>query len=209
MALIEVDGDEFARLQAELNGARNSKTLLDKLGANPKTRQKVLSLMKEADPSLAIPEIDAAQPVLDDIKALREELAAERKAAADEKAKQAKEQEERETAADIDRGRQLLRKRGYQDEGIAKIEEIMQQRRIPDYEAAALILEQTQPKDEPVIPSNMGRSFDMFGAPEDTNDLLKAIRSSSPNNQKALMQWQGRELSSALRAVRAENALQR
>ena len=209
MALIEVDGDEFAKLQAELNGARNSKTLLDKLGANPKTRQKVLSLMKEADPSLAIPEIDAAQPVLDDIKALREELAAERKAAADEKAKQAKEQEERETAADIDRGRQLLRKRGYQDEGIAKIEEIMQQRRIPDYEAAALILEQTQPKDEPVIPSNMGRSFDMFGAPEDTNDLLKAIRSSNPNNQKALMQWQGRELSSALRAVRAENALQR
>ena len=209
MALIEVDGDEFAKMQAELNGARNSKVLVDKLGGNPATRRKMLALMKEADPTVIIPEIDAAQPIHDEIKALRDELAAEKKAAAEEKERQAKEDGERATAAEIDKGRALLRKRGYQDEGIAKVEEIMQQRHIPDYEAAALVLEQTQPKDEPVIPSNMGRSFDMFGAPEDTNDLLKAIRSSSPNNQKALVQWQGRELSSALKAVRAENAFQR
>lgn len=206
MALIEIDSDDLARLKAEATGAKNSKTILDKLGGDPKTRTRLLRLMKEADPSLVVPEIDAAQPVLDEVAALRKELADEKKAAAEKTTKDQKEADEREAQQSIDSGRALLRKRGYQDEGIAKVEELMSKRRIADYEAAALAFEQTQPKDEPIIPSNLGRGFDLFGDQAEGNSLLEAVKKSNPKNQRALMQWQNKELSAALRDERSRAA---
>ena len=55
---------------------------------------------------------------------------------------------------DIDRGGVMLRKKGCHDKGIDKVKSLMQERRLPDYEAAELLFSKTQPKDEPIIPSN-------------------------------------------------------
>lgn len=164
-----------ALLDKELKAAKPSKTLLDKLGANPKTRLKTLQLIKEAEPERAIPEIDAAEPLLAEIKAIREERAAERKAAEEAAAKKAAEDQERESARIIDAGRTLLQRKGYQKEGIEKIEEMMRARNLPDYEAAMALFERDQPKDQPAIPSNLNRSWDFLGRGEEDKDTIAAV----------------------------------
>lgn len=203
--LIEVEKDAFDRLQAELNSAVPSKKVLDKLGANPKTRARLLALMKEDNPELAIPEIDAAQPVLDRVEALNKRMDDEEKARA-EAATKAKDEETARTAkGQIEAGRSWLRKQGYQDEGIEKVEKLMQDRGIPDYEAAALLFERTQPKDELIVPSNMGRSWGLFEPPAEDNDIRRALSMpKGPSQDRATKNWQWKEIDKTLKEIRGQ-----
>lgn len=192
-----------ALLDREIKSAKPSKTLLDKLGANPKTRASLLRLMKENDPALAIPEIDAAQPVLDEIKALREEREAEKKATREAEEKRAKEDQDRETARAIETGRALLQRKGYQKEGIEKVEELMKSRNLPDYEAAMALFERDQPKDRPAIPSNLNRSWELFGPAEEDKDATAAVTLPKGRAQEnALQRATMKEVAKALQDIR-------
>lgn len=195
MALIEVDSDEYSRLVAELQTARPSKALLDRLGNNAKTRRQVLQLYKEVDPNASIPEIDAASPVLEEVNKTRAEMAVLQKKLDDRDAAEARATREREVQNSITLGQDRLRTAGWTDEGITNVEKLMQDRGLTDYEAAAALFERSQPKDEPVMPSDFGRNWDLFAAPSDNEDIKAAV--SLPRGaaqEQALRRWQSKEI---------------
>lgn len=192
MAIIEVDEAEFKRVQAELASTKPSKAALDKLGANPKTRAKLLQLMKEDNPALVIPELDAAQPVMEKVSALEKQLNEERETRAKEKADAEKEARESSVKQTINEARSDMRKRGWTDDGIAGVEKLMQDEGIANYRAAEALFEKNQPKDEPILPSNYSRSWDFMHADESEDPDIKAAVS-LPKGQKqeqALRRWQ-------------------
>lgn len=193
-----------ALLDAELRVAKPNKALLDKLGKNPKTRTALLQLMKEDNPELAIPELDAAQPVYAEVKALRERLDAKEKTERETETARAKAESDRETAEAIANGRSLLQRRGYQKEGVEKIEEMMKARNLPDYEAAMALFERDQPKDAPAIPSSLNRSWDFMMPGEDDKDVIAAVTLPRGRAQEnALQRATMKEAAAALREIRA------
>lgn len=207
------EGREFdpealvALLDTELKKAKPSHALLEKLGGNPKTRIGVQRLIKEIEPDRIIPELDAAQPVLDELKALRDQIAAKDKAETEKEEKRAKEAEERETSLRLESGRSLLRSKGYQKEGIEKIEKLMVDRNLPDFDAAMALFERDQPKDHPAIPSNLNRSWDLFGPAEEDKDATAAVSLPKGRAQEnALQRVTFKEMANTLRDIRSGRA---
>ena len=140
MALIEVDEDEIRTASA-------AKALLDKFSTDPRTRAKLLGLVKDLNPNAVIPELD--QPA-----EMRRELSGATSALEEKLARLEKELETRDKHAEVhgllERERNKLRKAGWDDEGIDTIEKTMQERGFVDYEAAAALVEKAQRKAEPV-----------------------------------------------------------
>jgi hypothetical protein len=207
------EGREFdpeslvALLDTELKKAKPSHALLEKLGMNPKTRLGVQRLIKEVEPDRIIPELDAAQPVLDEMKALREQLAERDKKEQEREAKRADDEEKRETARRLESGRALLRGKGYQKEGIEKIEAIMVERNIPDYDAAMALWERDQPKDNPAIPSSLNRSWDFLMPGEDDKDTIAAVSLPKGRGQEnALQRATMKEVAATLKDLRTGRA---
>ena len=140
MSLIEVDEDEIRTASA-------AKALLDKFSTDPRTRAKLLGLVKDLNPNAVIPELD--QPA-----EMRRELSGATSALEEKLARLEKELETRDKHAEVhgllERERNKLRKAGWDDEGIDTIEKTMQERGFVDYEAAAALVEKAQRKAEPV-----------------------------------------------------------
>ncbi len=137
MALIE---------DSELQALQNSKALIDRLAGNPKTRKRTLELLKELNPSLVIPELDAARPVEQAIGEIRKEIADLRDSKSVEQAKDHAQKQ-------IDAGRRKLREQGYSQESIDAVEKLMQERGSVDYEATAALYEKEHAPEESISPS--------------------------------------------------------
>lgn len=201
MPLIEVDETELAQLKGH-------KALLDRLGANPKTRTQILGLVKEAMPNLVIPEIDAAKPLRDDVAALKKELADERAARAKEKEEEARAAQAAEIDKAIAKGRKYLKGRGYAKETVEQIEKMMMDSGQTDYRAAALLWEEDHPDGEPVSPTqNFGTSSDLMNPPED-NPWAKAIEAGHKGGRRAadsaLKRVQNSQVNDFLREIRGQ-----
>lgn len=210
MAVREIEQDEFDKLQAELNATRASKQVLDKIGSKPETRQKFWKLLKEVAPETPIPEIDAAQPVLNEIESLRKELADMKKAKADEEAESLKKARETEAQGRITSGRAALRKAGWTDEGIAKVEKKMEDRGLADYEAAAALVEKEEPPEEPIMSVSADRAYDLFTPPTEDGDIKRALSlPKGPAQDAALRRWTSKELAEGLKEIRAERMARR
>ena len=195
MALVEVDQDELNKLRAVATGALPSKTLLDKLAANPKTRKQVLTLIKEISPDTPIPEIDAAAPIMQKVEELEKQLAEREKAQKEKEEKAAAEASTRDFENKIESGRKKLREIGYTAEGVEKIEKLMADRGIMDYDAAEALFDKENPKSDPISPVNMSRTWDFMVPPEDDNLIKEAVTLPKGNKQEnALRRWQGREI---------------
>ncbi len=176
MALIEVEEGEYRKLQSEHANFKPSKAVLDRLGANPKTRGQILRLLKEDNPNLVIPEIDAAAPFVEELGKTKAEIAALQKQIADDKEAAAKTKREADVDGRIDEGRAMLRKLGYNDDGIKGVEELMQKRGNFDYEAAEALFERMNHQPESIIPgSNYGRDSGLFDPPAD-NPWVDALK---------------------------------
>ena len=191
MPLVEVE-------QEELNIARNARVLLEKFHGNPKTRQTLLRMTKELNPAANIPEIDLVDPVEKKISAQAEELKALRESIAAEKA-----------SSDIDRriseARAGLKARGWDDEGIGKIEKLMQDEGIPSYEAAEALFEKRLPKNTATTPASSAMRNTSWNTTDATgDDLFK--RALQRNNFGAQKEWQDREVNKALLDFRAGKA---
>ena len=196
MALIEVDGDELAKLQAELKTTKASHILLDKLGRNPKTRVKVLQAMKEDNPDLIIPELDASTPAMDKISALEKALEDEKKSRADDKALESKRRQEEAIEGTIEKHRAKLRKSGYDDEGIEGIEKLMQERGLTDYEAAEALFEKNIPQPDPVMPADFGRTMPMIDESDADQKLL--VR-----DKNSWRPWQHKKVTEVMKQLRS------
>ena len=145
MPLIEVEETDFQNSSA-------AKQLLDKFAANPKLRPKLLGLIKELNPDAAIPEIDAAAPLREELDALRKEVSG---TVGELKELLESGNRKREVEDTIASERRKLRKSGWDDDGIQKIETLMQERGLVDYEAAAALVEKQMPKPAPMEPGDI------------------------------------------------------
>ncbi len=161
MALIEVDETQW-RSATQVVGA------MEKLLASPKTRRKVLEAHKELNPNASIPEIDALQVGQDRYNTL-EKLVLEQKAALDaEREARAEEKRAAELNSRWDAGRARLRRSGWSDEGIEKVEKFMQEKLVADHEVAAAAYEKMNPAPAPMSPA--GNRFDLFSARTQSDD---------------------------------------
>lgn len=126
--------------------------LYNQLLADPKTRTDTLKLIKRKFPSASLPELDAAEPVINSVVELRKELAALRGEIADE-------QTDRKITGKFAK---LQADRGLTDEGIQKVQAIMVERNIGDPLAAALVFEHENPTPSVLTPSSYSglRAFD-------------------------------------------------
>lgn len=209
MALVEDNELEQLRAWARVGQqSKPSKDLLDAMGKNPKTRQRILSLMKEINPDLAIPEIDAAKPVLDELSKTKEEIAALKKQLEDRAAEEVQKRAKNEVEETITKGRAKLKAMGFTKEGIDAVEKMMQERGLADYEAAGALYDRENPQEsDPITPTtgNFGRDSGLFAPPED-NVWAKAVSLPKGRGQeRALAAAQNGEINKWF----AENRLQR
>ncbi len=123
--------------------------LHNQLLADPKTRKSYLKQIKEKFPGASVPELDAAAPVEASMDELRKEFAEFRKTI-----------ENRDKDREVSNQFSTLKaKRGYTDEGLTQIQELMKTKFIGDPEAAADHFDRLNYKPEPIPPSTyMGSS---------------------------------------------------
>lgn len=131
--------------------------LYNKLLSSPETRTETLKLFKKVNPNVAIPEIDAANPVLKEVDGLKEEL----------KALQKKLDEEKLDGKLQNTVTKLKAERGFTDEGMQAIIKLAAEKSIPDLEVAADHYERNLPKPEPVVDTGY-RPTHMFSQTDDT-----------------------------------------
>jgi hypothetical protein len=189
MPLVEVDDRElsdYKRLTAFLQSATT----------NSKTRRKLLEIQKELNPNQAIPELDAAAPLNDELAQVKSSLAAMSKLMADDKAAREQEKQLAQLSRQWEKGRTLLRKQGYVEEGIDAVEKFMEQRGIADHEVGMAAFERLQPPETPVAPVS-GNRFDVF-APRVGDDAHMKALFANPNDRGALNGL----IADSLRAVR-------
>ena len=130
----------------ELLGAHRLMTAL----INGETRKDTLKLFKKLNPQAPIPEIDAAEPVLNEVNSLKQQI---------EKLQQKldNEKQDMKLQSAFDR---LARERGITQDGLDKIKTLMVEKAIADPDAAADHWEKLNPKPEPVQSGGyVGSSF--------------------------------------------------
>ena len=137
-------------------------TLLNSLMSNPETRRQTQMMVKKINPKASIPEIDAALPVMAELQKTNkvvEELRAELM--------------KRDVQSEISKSHKSLRNKGYSDDGIEKIEKLMTDRGIADYEAASALFDRMNPAPSPTAPSYVGQRFMETG----TDDFKRFMKS--------------------------------
>lgn len=169
MPMVEIDETELASFRT-LTGQVN------KILANPSARRKLLEAQKESDPSVVIPEIDAAAPVMAEMKKLSDSFEAFKA----ETAKEKTDREERDRLAALntrwEAGREYTKaKAGYTDEGLAELEKFMQTHGVADHKIAIPAFERENPPATPVEPSGAGSAFNIFGDHRKPDDAVNQL----------------------------------
>ena len=161
---VEIDETQLAGLTGV------SKTVQSMLG-NPKARRLLLQAQKLINPDVAIPELDAAEPIMSEVAALRKELEDDRKARAEDATKRDDDARKADLSSSWERGRADLRAQGYTLEAIEKIEkEVMEKEGIANHKVAAAYFDKLNPAPEPVAP--ISNRFEPF-APPANEDAVK------------------------------------
>ena len=177
MALVEID-------EGELASYKQVNSIMHQLVSSPKTRQKLLQLRKEADPNLVIPEIDAAAPVMEEVKTLANQVSEAVKLFTEDK--QARMEQERLSTVreQWNKGRSKLLQGGYTEEGLQAVEKFMEERGVADHEIAAAAFEKLHPPQEPIRSVGANR-FDFFEPTSQADEHMKALLE-NPENNRAL-----------------------
>lgn len=169
---------------------------------NPKTRKAYLSAVKEAHPNIAIPEIDAAAPIEQHMSGIEKKMTdfmikmeADREAERTERVKRGVDRQ-------VDEGRLLMRKRGYTDEGIKAVEDMMSAEGIGDYNNALKIYEHDHPLPSVGRPgrTNIFEFIDESAKPaEKQAEYIKDLMATRGDDENVL----NRQISTVLNEVRA------
>ncbi|HEV2225089.1 MAG TPA: hypothetical protein VGR84_19005 [Candidatus Acidoferrales bacterium] len=151
----------------------NLQGFVQKALASPQHRQSLLKIQKDLYPDVPVPEIDAANPILEKLSALEQKFEDDRKAREEAATKAAKDAQDSEWTTRWNKGHEMLAGR-FNEEGVAAIEKMMHERGIADHEAAMALFEKHNPPPPP--PLTGSSRFNWFeqveGAP-DVNMLLE------------------------------------
>lgn len=134
MARVEVE-------ESDLQTLREAHELLTKLDKNSKTHKALLKLVNEIDPDRKFPELEAEAAAEAAAAAAKTETKGALDALRERLEAFEAQNRDRKSAEDIAKAHSALRAQGWDDDGIKKIEELMVARGIPDYDAAAALVE--------------------------------------------------------------------
>lgn len=155
----EVDDNTYAQLA-------NLDAFVRRGLTNPKTRRKLLEVQKELNPDIAVPEIDETNPIQNELREIKADIARERE-----------ERAENERLSGLtskwNAGRTAARRKGFTDEGLEKLEAFMQENSIGTHEAAIPYYNERNPPPAPAQGS--GTRWDFFGPQGDDGPDLKLL----------------------------------
>jgi len=182
--------------EADLANYQHISGVVDQIMKDPQARTAFLQTAKKVNPKLAIPEIDAAAPVLAAVQAANKKMddfIAAQAAKDAEREQQAKIQEfqSKWTAQEQD-----LRRRGWMQPGIDQVKQFAENNGIADLSIAADAFERRNPQPDP---ARSASSWNLFGAREDKDTFVQDMMKSRGDNEAVLE----REIQAALADVRA------
>jgi len=180
MAMIEVDENEFTN-NKKLVG------LVQSMLKNPESRKRVLEAHKIVDPTVVIPEIDAAKPVEAAVAAVEKRFTDFIAAQEADRKKEREEAQRNEFVSKFEGGRQRLRESGVTDEGLKKVEELMAAHGIVDHDIGWAAFSKLNPEPEPAPPApNFGFGGIFADNSKNPDEFLKAMHASRGNDEAAL-----------------------
>lgn len=144
MAVVEID-------ETELGQYRQAVAFVQGALADPKTRRKILEVQKLRHPDVAIPEIDAADPILAEVQKLGERVEAFITETQQEKAAREDRDRQATLAQQWEAGRAMARARNYTDEGLKNLEDFMEKKGVADWEVGMAAYEQLNPAPPPAV----------------------------------------------------------
>lgn len=182
MATKEVD-------EAQWNSAQNVVRSVTEIMKDPSRRRQLLELQKAAQPDLPIPEIDAAKPFQDALEGVNKKLSELTTELQSEREKRDNDKKLTEFAAKYEKGRELLKASGYNDEGVKSIEKLMEERGVASHEDALVIYERLHPPQQPIKSTNAAVSnFLQQGQDANADDLTKRLIAGRGNDSFVLNQ---------------------
>ena len=167
--------------------------------ANPKAKRKVLEAYREHDPNARIPELDAEAAAAAPVNELTKTVADLRKEIADDKAEREKKIRLDALNGTVEGGMAKLRREGWQDEGLAEVRKIMDEKGILDPEIAAAYYEKQHPPQTPATPSGVGGWNFVENVQDGEADLKKLL--DSKGNNEALADKMAREALTEVRGA--------
>jgi hypothetical protein len=162
MAQIEID-------ENELVGLKNVATLFNKT-LNGKGREKLLRALKEGNPDLPIPELDAKDPILEEMRKVTSSVDEIKKQIEDEKSKREEEKNLAALQSKWNEGRAKVAKQGYSGDSLTALEKFMEDNGVADHVIAAAAFEKLNPPAKPV--DSVSGKFDFFTSRADDSDKL-------------------------------------
>lgn len=149
--------------------------IADGLLKNPKARKKYLESVKEAFPNVAIPEIDAAAPVVDAVSKIQQDVTAELAKFREEFSKRDADAQVNAVRSKFDtERRKLIEQHNYTTEGADAVVKFMEERGLTDFDVARKAFEFDNPRPSPGRPSR-GNMFDMVEQQKGGDDYIKSL----------------------------------
>lgn len=142
MAKVEIE-------ESELAAYRRIQGVAETLLQNPKTRTQFLKLQKEIHPEAVIPELDAAEGVLQAVRGIEEKVTGVMTRLDERENAAADAERTREIEGRMRTGQKMLRDEGYNADGIDKIEKLMLEEGISNYSAGLALFERRNPPSAP------------------------------------------------------------
>lgn len=178
MAKIEVDEGEYNAMVA-------LRTVAQKIAAKPESRKLLEQAHKLVDEKAATPTLDAEERQLAPINELTKKFTDEINALKTEREEEKKQRTLTAIAEKQTKDLAALRSRGFLDEGIKKVEEIMTAKGLTDVEDAVAIFEKQNPPPMVVSPGGIGSwgFTDLSNEPDKSIEAL--IQSKGQNDQVA------------------------
>lgn len=162
--------------ESELENYKSLTGFIQKALANPKTRESILRAQKTLNPDASIPELDAAEPLRNELTAMREEMKTFREETLREKQDRDQAEKMSKMSQKWEQGRDRVRAQGYSEDGIKAVEALMENEGILNHEAGLAYFERLNPPSDPIA---VGSSrFDLFGQKEGDDDFMKSLMES-------------------------------
>lgn len=167
MAKVEIDEEEVR----QLSGLRQT---VSTLWANPQARKLIQQAQKIVDPKAKTPDLDQEAAVLEPVNALAKKFDEYIEKTEAEKAEERKNRKISELKAIQDNGFAELRRQKYTDEGLKKVQAVMDEKGLLDPLDAAKLLEASMPQQTPVTPGGSG-AWNFTELPAEGADHLKKM----------------------------------
>jgi hypothetical protein len=174
MPLVEIEDATLAEINQRLKVSENWKTAWEQILADPELKESGWELFKKKFPNVPIPELDAIKagrkPIVDAVEAIQKKF--DDYVAAQEKRESERAEREKETTvkSTIASARRRLKSEGWDDDGLEKIEALMQERQIGDYDVAAAYVRSQIPTPSPLISGYEGKDLNWFNPGENEPD---------------------------------------